>query len=236
MTNEVEVPEEAIQAAVDRLLPDRRRLSRDARRNEETRIRVALKVAAPIIRSQERQRVRDALLNRNGVKAAFRVLDPDWPSFVSPMSMADLEALKNTKAALEAALDSLEDEDGEVREAQTFGEDGHDDGATTAAEAFSGPEPLKLAISEEEAKAHGVCPVCEGYGGGAEDDDHPCRREDAECAGSCPQCWCPGCHDGHDFPASRISELDDGASSGSWLAYELIHKPDSNTHEETGRG
>jgi hypothetical protein len=42
------------------------------------------------------------------------------------------------------------------------------------------------------AKHHGVCPVCEGYGGAA--DDSGCW-DNPDCAGSCPKCWCPTCHE-----------------------------------------
>ena len=115
-----------------------------------------------------------------------------------------------------------------IRDARTFSEGEHDDGAVSAAEAISGPEPLKLAVGEEEAKAGGICPVCEGYGGGEEPEGH----EDSDCIGACDECWCPGCHDGQDFPEDRIDE----EPCGSWLAYELIHgaTPDSNTREEAG--
>jgi hypothetical protein len=77
------------------------------------------------------------------------------------------------------------------------------------------PDPEEL----ERAKQSGVCPTCQGHGGGEEPEGH----EYSDCEGTCPECWCPGCHDGHDFPESRISELDDEDPCGSWLAYELIH-------------
>lgn len=74
------------------------------------------------------------------------------------------------------------------------------------------------------AKHHGICPACEGYGGTAEDEDHPCQQEDSTCIGSCPNCWCAGCHDGQNFPESRLGELDDGDPCGSWLAYEAVQQ------------
>ena len=81
-------------------------------------------------------------------------------------------------------------------------------------------------VDNPTAKHHGVCPICEGYGGG----DAPEGHEFSGCEGSCPECWCTGCHDGHDFPADRLAELPDssegatdGDPCGSWLAYELLH-------------
>lgn len=86
----------------------------------------------------------------------------------------------------------------------------------------NGEEPaLVLSTTLEVAKANDFCPVCECYGGGEAPEGH----EDSDCSGVCPKCWCPGCHDGHDFPGSRIGELDDGDPCGSWLAFELIHGP-----------
>jgi hypothetical protein len=87
---------------------------------------------------------------------------------------------------------------------------------------------------ERGAKESGVCPVCEGHGGG--DDDSECI-DSTDCEGCCPRCWCSGCHDGQDFPESRLAELDDGNPCGSWLAYQLVQAatpepeiddPDSN--------
>jgi hypothetical protein len=83
----------------------------------------------------------------------------------------------------------------------------------------AGPDPLIHSVPLEVAKQHGLCPCCESYGGGDEPEGHG----DSECPGVCPECWCPGCHDGHDFPEARIGELDDEQPSGSWLAFELIH-------------
>lgn len=74
-------------------------------------------------------------------------------------------------------------------------------------------------IPLESAKANGLCPVCEGYGGADAPEDH----FESDCTGTCPKCWCPGCHDGQDFPEDRLAELDDGEPAGSWLAFELIH-------------
>jgi hypothetical protein len=68
------------------------------------------------------------------------------------------------------------------------------------------------------AKFHAICPHCEGYGGGKTPEGH----EDSDCLGSCPECWCPGCHDGQDFPESRLLELDDDDPCGSWRAFRLI--------------
>ncbi|HEY0390998.1 MAG TPA: hypothetical protein VGC63_04750 [Solirubrobacterales bacterium] len=93
--------------------------------------------------------------------------------------------------------------------------------ALQAASTPETPAALVLAVGLEEAKERRICPVCEGYGGG----DAPEGHENSTCAGVCPECWCPGCHEGHDFPESRIGELDDGDPCGSWLAYELIHGP-----------
>ncbi len=63
------------------------------------------------------------------------------------------------------------------------------------------------------AKQHGICPICEGYGGRDAMDDDPCERDDSTCAGSCPKCWCPGCHDGWS-----------GGDFGSREAYDLVQR------------
>lgn len=47
--------------------------------------------------------VGEALKSREAAKAAVWVIDPDWPSFVSPMSRADMDALKNAGDAIAAA-------------------------------------------------------------------------------------------------------------------------------------
>jgi hypothetical protein len=70
------------------------------------------------------------------------------------------------------------------------------------------------------AKHHGICPHCQGYGGGRTPDGH----EFSDCPGVCPECWCLGCHDGHDFPEQRIWELPDGDPCGSWEAYRLVER------------
>jgi hypothetical protein len=63
------------------------------------------------------------------------------------------------------------------------------------------------------AKHHGICPDCEGYGGNSELEG--CPNED--CIGSCPSCWCPGCHDG-----AVECDLDPEERPGSWQAYEAV--------------
>jgi hypothetical protein len=66
------------------------------------------------------------------------------------------------------------------------------------------------------AKGHGICPKCEGYGGNGADG---CVNGD--CTGSCPACWCPGCHDGH-VPIPEPG----GGLLGSWEAYAHLHPQD----------
>jgi len=63
------------------------------------------------------------------------------------------------------------------------------------------------------AERHGVCPVCEGYGGGEAPEGH----ENADCQGSCPKCWCPGCHDGNEMTSGWDP-------CGSWEAYQAVQK------------
>lgn len=70
------------------------------------------------------------------------------------------------------------------------------------------------------AENHGICPVCEGYGGGKNvygPDELSCDNE--LCVGSCPRCWCEGCHDGQllGIPLPESGEL-----MGSWEAYEAL--------------
>lgn len=72
-----------------------------------------------------------------------------------------------------------------------------------------------MSIDLATAEEHGVCPVCEGYGGRPDDD--ACQAEDSTCPGSCPQCWCPGCHDGQDV---AFDEDLDEHPMGSWRAYQ----------------
>lgn len=80
---------------------------------------------------------------------------------------------------------------------------------------------------EEAAKLRGVCPRCEGYGGGDEPEGH----ENSKCLGVCSECWCPGCHDGQDFPQGRVHELFDGNPSGSWDAYEEVQRAERKRRE-----
>jgi len=42
--------------------------------------------------------------SREPTKAALAVLDPDWPSFLSPMSRADMEQFSNAQQAVVAAF------------------------------------------------------------------------------------------------------------------------------------
>jgi hypothetical protein len=74
------------------------------------------------------------------------------------------------------------------------------------------------------AKHHGVCPECEGYSGGdIEDCPNPI------CIGSCPQCWCEGCHDGN----VNIPEPEHGEGlAGSWEAYEALHPQPPEVHPD----
>jgi hypothetical protein len=72
-------------------------------------------------------------------------------------------------------------------------------------------------VNNTTAKHHGVCPICEGYGGRDAIEDDPCERDNSTCEGSCPKCWCPGCHDGWSGPKEMGSE-----AFGSWEAYELV--------------
>jgi hypothetical protein len=70
------------------------------------------------------------------------------------------------------------------------------------------------------AKHHGVCPVCEGYGGRSLDGLTNAEYLDYtehDCEGSCAKCWCSGCHDGWSGPAEMGEE-----AFGSWEAYELV--------------
>jgi hypothetical protein len=71
------------------------------------------------------------------------------------------------------------------------------------------------------AEHHGVCPVCEGYGGGGEREDE-CMGEDSTCLGSCSKCWCAGCHDGN---VEGLDHLEEDLC-GSWAAYELLRGPE----------
>lgn len=85
-------------------------------------------------------------------------------------------------------------------------------------------------IDHETAKQHGVCPICEGYGG---DGDCP----DPRCPGVCSRCWCRGCHDGQDFPEKLLAQLDDGDPCGSWLAFEVVSRHESEKRQvEQGQG
>lgn len=72
-------------------------------------------------------------------------------------------------------------------------------------------------IDSETAKHHGVCPVCEGYGGSGGK--------------------CRGCHDGQDFPAKLLAKLDDGEPCGSWLAYQVVQRHEHEKRQvEQGQG
>lgn len=85
-------------------------------------------------------------------------------------------------------------------------------------------------IDRETAKEAGICPKCEGYGGDAE----PCP---ASCGGSCPKCWCGGCHDGQDFPEEMLGQVDDGEPCGSWLAFLVVQRHERERRQvEQGQG
>jgi hypothetical protein len=85
-----------------------------------------------------------------------------------------------------------------------------------------------VSVRDEAAKLRGICPICEGYGGGDTPEGH---ENDRGCIGSCPKCWCVGCHDGQDFPPGRVYELFDGNPCGSWEAYEEIQRADRKRRE-----
>ena len=73
-------------------------------------------------------------------------------------------------------------------------------------------------VDVRTAEHHGVCPTCEGYGGKSDPAGDGCPNE--LCSGSCPACWCPGCHDGQ----VECAEPDSGERMGSWEAYEALHR------------
>lgn len=69
-------------------------------------------------------------------------------------------------------------------------------------------------MNETTAQRHGVCPRCEGYGGGEEPEGH----ENSDCEGSCPECWCPGCHDGESWEAYAAVRV--ASKPRTWLPQE----------------
>jgi hypothetical protein len=71
-------------------------------------------------------------------------------------------------------------------------------------------------LDHTTAQLHGICPVCQGYGGRSPD---PCT-ENVACGGSCELCRCPGCWDG----ALPIAPPEGGELLGSWAAYEAVQR------------
>lgn len=89
-------------------------------------------------------------------------------------------------------------------------------------------------IDRETAKEACICPVCEGYGGGDIPEGH---EDDPACIGSCPECWCPGCHDGQDFPHNLRGQVEGGDPVGSWLAFLVVQRHERERRQvEQGQG
>jgi hypothetical protein len=69
------------------------------------------------------------------------------------------------------------------------------------------------------AEQHGICPRCQGYGGG--EDPEACY-DNPFCPGACPKCWCEGCRDGWvEIPWYLAVSLEEQAC-GSWQAYLAV--------------
>lgn len=74
------------------------------------------------------------------------------------------------------------------------------------------------------AERHGICPECEGYLGRHDEDGYGIDCPNENCLGSCPQCWCPGCHDGNtgDPQSALAFGIDPEEYAGSWAAHVAV--------------
>lgn len=97
MGSDVNVPEEAVEAVLPYVVPDGYGEGTEQMRRENAQL--ALQAAAPAIRSQERERVRAALLSEKVLDAATGA------AYTQPISANRREDMR---AAFTAALDALE--------------------------------------------------------------------------------------------------------------------------------